>query len=200
ISTWLQALRLMSDPALVDQSRTVAVQADRTATDPGAHQGVGLLWSALGTAELAAMDPARARQSLAAARRHLRDGLCGFDHPARAWQALAEALYGDLLAADELTGTEPACEPVAARLSQLATAHVHAARDEAAAARAALDDCDPADHAEPGGRRRSYDAAADRLIFALASAARARLALCDGDVGAARGFLTRLRYRWMNAD
>ena len=42
------------------------------------------------------MDVVSARQSLAAARRHLREGRPEFDDRARGWQALAEAVYGDL--------------------------------------------------------------------------------------------------------
>src|SRR5258708_33197276 len=49
------------------------------------------------------MGAANARQSLAAARRHLRDARPEFADRARAWHALAEAIYGDLLTASELT-------------------------------------------------------------------------------------------------
>ena len=207
IKTWLQALRLMNagtagtDPTpadLVEQSRGIAVKAERTASDAAAHQGVGLLWSALGAAELVAMDPASARHSLAAARRHLRDGRPEFADRARGWQALAEALYGDLITAAELAAPDGP-EPLSARLSRLAAAYVHLARDELAAARAALDQCDPD---ERGGARAEQrpDPVAGRVISWLASAARARLALADGDPGAARSVLLRLRYRRMNAD
>ncbi len=228
IRPWLQALRLMSAApgqhdeadALVEQSRGVAAAAERSASDAAAHQGTGLLWCALGAAELASMDATSARQSLAAARRHLREGLPEFDDRARAWQALAEAVYGDLVTASSLAGvvasdlagrggtvsdgtvsdrtvsdrtgsdgTEPAT-----RLCQLAMAHVHLARDEIAAARAALDQCDPDERAPAPG----HDLAAGSVIVSLASAARARLALADGDTGAARNVLTRLRYRCLN--
>jgi hypothetical protein len=142
IRTWLQALKLMSaapvqdgdSDALVEQSRGIAVQAERTASDGAARQGVGLLWCALGAAEFAAQDALSARQSLAAARRHLRDGRPEFDDRARGWQALAEAVYGDLVAASELAAQDAATDPLATRLCQLAMAHVHLARDEAAAA------------------------------------------------------------------
>jgi len=40
--------------------------------------------------------------------------------------------------------------------------------------------------------------AAGSVILSLASAARARLALADGDTSAARNVLTRLRYRCLN--
>ena len=73
--------------------------------------------------------------------------------------------------------------------------HVHLARDELAAARAALDQCDPDERA---GLYDGHDPAAGSVIVSLAATARARLALADGDLGAARNVLTRLRYRCLN--
>ncbi|HKR68830.1 MAG TPA: LuxR C-terminal-related transcriptional regulator [Streptosporangiaceae bacterium] len=205
IRTWLQALRLMSaapvpdgeSDALVQQSRGIATQAERAANDGAARLGVGLLWCALGAAELAAQDAVSARQSLAAARRHLRDGRPEFDDRARGWQALAEAVYGDLVAASQLATQDAATDPLAARLCQLAMAHVHLARDEPAAARAALDQCDPDER--QAGLGDGHDPAAGSVILSLAAVARARLALADGDTGAARNVLTRLRYRCLNS-
>jgi LuxR family maltose regulon positive regulatory protein len=208
IKIWLQALRLMSagsggtdeTPAdLVEQSRDIAVKAERAASDAAAHQGVGLLWSALGAAELVAMDAASARHSLAAARRHLRNSRPEFADRARGWQALAEALYGDLDTASELAALD-ATEPLAARLSRLAAAYVHLARDEPAAARAALDRCDADERAAHADGEQPPDPVAARVISWLASAARARLALADSDPGAARSVLLRLRYRRLNAE
>ncbi len=203
IRTWLQALRLMSTSpgqgsdadTLVEQSRGIAVQAERTACDAAAHQSVGLLWCALGAAELAAMDVVSARQSLAAARRHLREGRPEFDDRARGWQALAEAVYGDLAAASDLAEHRDGEAGPTSLLCQLAMAHVHLARDELAAARAALDQCDPDERA---GLYDGHDPAAGSVIVSLAATARARLALADGDLGAARNVLTRLRYRCLN--
>ncbi|HEX5187979.1 MAG TPA: hypothetical protein VFW16_00455, partial [Streptosporangiaceae bacterium] len=206
IRTWLQALRLMSSAsgqreaagALVEQSRDIAVAAERNACDPAAHQGTGLLWCALGAAELASLDATSARQSLATARRHLREGLPEFDVRARGWQALAEAVYGDLVSASELAVQDGAAGSdragPAARLCQLAMAHVHLARDEIAAARAALDQCDPDERAAAPG----HDPAAGSVLLSLAAAARARVALADGDTGAAHNVLSRLRYRCLN--
>ena len=154
--------------SLVEQSRGIAVQAERTASDGAARQGVGLLWCALGAAEFAAQDALSARQSLAAARRHLRDGRPEFDDRARGWQALAEAVYGDLFAASELAAQDAATDPLATRLCQLAMAHVHLARDEAAAARAALDQCDPDERA--AGLGDGHYPAAGSVILSLASA------------------------------
>jgi LuxR family transcriptional regulator, maltose regulon positive regulatory protein len=205
IRTWLQALKLMSaapvadgeSDALVQQSRGIATQAERAANDGAARLGVGLLWCALGAAELAMQDAVSARQSLAAARRHLRDSRPEFDDRARGWQALAEASYGDLLAASELATQDTATDPLANRLCQLAMAHVHLARDESAAARAALDQCDPDERA--AGLGDGHDPAAGSVILSLAAVARARLALADGDTSAARNVLTRLRYRCLNS-
>ena len=60
IRTWLQALRLMSASqgtgaadGLVEQSRAMAVQAERSVPGAAENQGLGLLWCALGVAELA---------------------------------------------------------------------------------------------------------------------------------------------------
>lgn len=199
IRTWLQALRLMSmaDPALVEQSRGIAVQAEHAASDAAAHQGVGLLWTALGVAELVAMDAANARHSLAAARRHLHDARPEFAGRARGWQALAESIYGNLLAASELAappsgGPADGEDQLAARLTSLAVAHVHLARDQLAAARAALDRGDPQEPAE------CPDPVAGAVMSLLAAAARAQLTAADGDLAAARGVLTRLRYRCMH--
>jgi LuxR family maltose regulon positive regulatory protein len=239
IRTWLQALRLMSagqgsgaTDDLVDQSRAIAVQAELGATGPAEHQGLGLLWCALGVAEFAGMDAAGARESFASARRHLRDGQPGFFDLARMWQALAEAVSGDLLTAGELLAAAKISETNRAdgtnetdetdetdradgnsltrELASLTAAYIHLARDEPAAARVALDRSEPSG---PGtessltrfdaGRRDAATPATDpqaaRVIFSLASAARAQLALADGDLGTARGALTRLRYQCLNS-
>ena len=115
IRTWLRALRLMSasqEPeaadGLLEQSRAIAMQAERSVTGAVGSQGLGLLWCALGVAEFAGMDAARARESFGRSRRYLRDGQPGFDDLARGWQALAEAVSGDLLTASELIAAEPA--------------------------------------------------------------------------------------------
>ena len=117
IRTWLQALRLMSagqGPVaaddLVEQSRAIAVQAERTAAGAAEQPGLGLLWCAVGVAEFAGMDAASARESFASARRHLRDGQPGFDDLASSWLALAEAVSGNLLTASELLACAPCIE------------------------------------------------------------------------------------------
>jgi LuxR family transcriptional regulator, maltose regulon positive regulatory protein len=212
IRTWLQALRLMSasqEPdagdGLLEQSRAIAVQAERSGPGTAGNQGLGLLWCALGVAEFAGMDAARARESFGRSRRYLRDGQPGFDDLARGWQALAEAVCGDLLTASDLLAAGPAGTDgggsLAVRLASLATGYVHLARDEPAAARAALDRSEPdGPGTEPGAATQpAADPLTARVIFSLASAARTRLALAEGDLGAARAALTRLRYHCLNS-
>jgi LuxR family maltose regulon positive regulatory protein len=233
VATWLQALRLMTGDwgqgaeGVVARSHAIATEAEHTAQDAAEQQGVGLLWCALGVAELATPDVAAARSSFARARRYLREARPEFSGRARAWLALAEAVYGDLAAASDLLAArdlaaagdpagvgEFADDPTAAgdqdgrlvvdaltcRLAGLAAAYVHLTRDEPAAARAALDRCEPEQAGPPGG---DQDAAPDpmtaQVLFALVSAARVRLALAEDDLGAARAFVNRIRYQSLNA-
>src|SRR5215467_7630816 len=227
ITTWLHALRLMTagDEAnaagMIERSMAVAAEAERTVSGAAEHQGLGLLWCALGVAQFAGMDVAAARGCFARARKFLRDGRPELVGRAQAWQALAEAVYGDLLAAGRLIAapaeagpraeasgrparpgaSEVDGDPVTARLTWLTAAHVHLIRDEPAAAHAALDHCESSGQFAAAGTTRlagatpPADPQAARVIGALASAVRARLALADGDLGAARGFVNRLRYQ-----
>ena len=225
ITIWLQALRLMTaaaEPAaagaVIERGMAIAAEAERTASGAAEHQGLGLLWCALGVAQFADLDVTAARGTFARARRYLRDGWPELTARARAWQALAEAAYGDLIAAGDLIagaadGAEPPAgasapdgsadeDPTTARLALLTAAHVHLARDELAAARAALDRCEPAAAASAGrpgagrpGAAQPADPLAARVIGTLTTAARGRLALADGDLTAARGFVNRLRYQ-----
>ena len=227
ITTWLHALRLMTagDEAnaagMIERSMAVAAEAEQNVSGAAEHQGLGLLWCALGVAQFAGMDVAAARGCFARARKFLRDGRPELVGRAQAWQALAEAVYGDLLAAGRLiaapaeagpraeasarparpSASEVDGDPVTARLTWLTAAHVHLIRDEPAAAHAALDHCESSGQFAAAGTTRlagatpPADPQAARVIGALASAVRARLALADGDLGAARGFVNRLRYQ-----
>ena len=213
IEPWLTALRLMhGEPghsaALAGPGRVLAGQAERTASGPGGHQGLGLLWCALGVSELGLADPATARESFAAARRHLADGETAFADRATCWQALADAMNGDLRIAaallDEVRSGQAAGEagdPLARLLARLADAYVRLGRDEPAAARAALDDSGAEIHpgGPPGGRLPVGDPLTGQVTAALASCARARAGLAEGDLTAARAPLTRLRYQRLNA-
>jgi len=210
ITTWLQALRLMTaadEPAaagsLVERSLAIAAEAERTASGTADHQGLGLLWCALGVARLADLEIETALGSFARARKYLRDGRPELVGRAQAWQALAEAVYGDLPAAGDLA-PDGDDDPVMATLTALTAAYVHLAKDEPAAARGALDRCESAGRLAAAGAGRPAaakpgDPLAARVIGALASAARTRLALADGDVSAARGFVNRLRYQLLSS-
>jgi LuxR family transcriptional regulator, maltose regulon positive regulatory protein len=217
VTPWLQALRLMNataqdgaDSGLVEQSLDIAAQAGATACTAAEHQGLGLLWCALGTTAMASSQVADARERFAWATRNFRaGGHREFEDRARAWQALAEALYGDLLTADDLTadlagGGAAKSDPLCARLAEVTAAHVHWARDESAAAHQALHKSDPDEADAPAGNqpRRPgvppIEPAAGRLVDTLATMVRARLALGEGDQGSARNLLTRLRYQRLN--
>jgi len=194
---WLQALKLthagrqnLADAEQIDESTALADHASATAGSPAEHQATGLLCTALGTARLARGDIAEARGAFGAACSHLAVGRSEFSARARAWQAVAEALHGDLSAASSLitdvrdrVGRTP--DPVSARLADLAAAQVSWARDDAQAVRDLLGD----DGAWPP----PPDPAA-RLIDGLAASVRARLALGDGDLAAARERAARLRH------
>jgi LuxR family maltose regulon positive regulatory protein len=200
IAPWLQALRLASaaglaqvDASLVDESLALARRTAATASGTAEHQALGLLWCALGAARLATDDVADARQALSEAGRLLAGGRPAFAVRAHAWLAIAHAMHGDLAAAGGLAAglrDDPATaqDPVSARLADLATAQLSWARDDAAAARVLLDRCGDGAAEPPCGPD------TDLVISRLASAVRARLALGDGDLTAARELAARLRY------
>ncbi len=100
-----------------------------------------------------------------------------------AWRAVAEAMYGDLLAADELLA-DPVLDAVADTdplpgvVAELASACLQLARDETATARRLLDQC-----AETAGSHRPRRAG---HLVAWRSSTRTKLALCENDHGAAR--------------
>ncbi len=206
VSTWLQALRLMhatvrgkAGADLIEQGTVMATRAASTVCGDAERQALGLLWSAIGMAALSCMRLADARDAMTQAYRHLGSGgHCEFAARAVGWRAVAEAMYGDLLTADELVtevakraddADDGAADPLPARLADLARAYVHLAKDETASARRMLD------LSEADGTARDCE---NLVASALATVARARLALCDGDQGAARRLVTRLRYQGMN--
>jgi len=204
VSTWLLALRLMHatacgivDAELIEEGTATAIRAAPTIGDNAEHQAVGLLWSAVGVAALSRLSVADARAALAHACGHLRDsaskhsGRSEFLASAMAWRAVCEAMYGDLLAANELItelGGHPdgTADPAWQQLAYLASAYLHLAKDETASARQLLDHCEVQD--------RSCDG---QVTCSLATVARARIALCEGDQATARRLATRLRYQGM---
>lgn len=199
LSTWLLALRLMqavtcgkADAELIEEGTAMAGQAASVASDSAEHQAVGLLWNAIGVAALSRLRVADAREAMTHACKHLRGGgRAEFLVGAIAWRAVSEAMYGDLLTANELISelSEQAADATWRQQACLASAYLHLAKDETASARRLLDRCEPDDR--NGG--------CDGLVISsLANLARARIALCEGDQLTARQLATRLRYQGMN--
>jgi len=206
----LEALRLMNaiaaagsapgTPSLEELSvagREIANPAGSDASSAAEHQAAGLLWYALGLGALARLDVADSRVALRQAGAHLRD--CGrpeFARLAAGWLALADAVHGEpsetgAAQAEPTSATaEPGADdgpadPLAMILGDLAAAFARLAADDAAAARRLLDGCD---------RATGLAAAHHRVISSLTALARARIAICDGELATARALLTRLRY------
>jgi len=195
---WLAALRVMqaasraaADPGLLAQGWTLAEQAQATAGTQAEHRVLGLLWFALGTARLRRWEIHEASCALNHAGRQLTAGglgeLCA---RARGWQALAEAWYGDLTAAEKALGESRECDPGrdpgASCLAALASAQVSLARDDLAGARKLLDDA--GEHV--AGRDQLPGEPHLSVVTALI---RARTVLADGDSTGARGLVLRLR-------
>jgi LuxR family transcriptional regulator, maltose regulon positive regulatory protein len=199
IEPWLAALRVMqaasrsaADPGLLAKGWALAEQAQATAGTQAEHRTLGLLWFALGTARLRRWEIHEARYALSHACRQLTaGGLAELCARARGWQALAEAWYGDLTAAEKALGEPGASwgagrDPAAACLAALASAQVSLARDDLAGARKMLDDADDytaSQHQVPG----------EPPLGVVGGLIRARTALADGDATGARGLVLRLR-------
>ncbi len=218
IDAWMQALTLMAadgrataDAELVESSAAVARRCEPAAS-PAEHQALGLLWCAIGVATLSGTDMPAARRAFALARAHADDGVnAEFKERARGWQALAEALHGDLCASDELIASvrakdDPCTDRLALLLADLAATFASLARDDTGAARRLLDGqvdvraAMAAGAAGADGPVRVAGAAGAAaigleatLITALATLALARLALCDADPALARSLATRLQ-------
>lgn len=198
IEPWLAALRVMqaasraaADPGLLAQGWTLAEQVQATAGTQPEHRACGLLWFALGAARLRRWEIHEASRALNHAGRQLTAGglgeLCA---RARGWQALAEAWYGDLTAAEkalsESRECDPGRDPGASCLAALASAQVSLARDDLAGARKLLDDA--GEHV--AGR---YQLPGEPQLSVLTALIRARTVLADGDSTGARGLVLRLR-------
>ena len=216
----LAALRVMlaggrtdPDPALLATTRSLAEQAQATASTQPEHRAVGLLWFALGVARLRRWEIQPARHALRLADRQLAAGnLTGLQARARAWRALAEAWYGDLTAArrsaaDVLTGhgTLESALPgadrpelgrpeagrlelgQAAELAGLAQALLSLRRDDLSSAQRLLEGIDPELTGQFPG---------EPSVSAVAALIRARVLLADGDATGATALLSRLRETW----
>jgi LuxR family maltose regulon positive regulatory protein len=215
VGAWLQALRLLHAIAagppqaqaeagteLIEQSLALAGQATMTPGSTADQQALGLLWYAVGLAQLARRDITGAREALGRASSQLTGGHPGFRGRAIGWQAVAHARAGELTSASDLISdlrdeADWSADPVLRRLTDLAAADVSWARDDLGGARRLLSlvqdvEADPV----PGRQDCTVaDRTADQLIGWLADAARARLELSDNDLGAARSVITRLRYQ-----
>ena len=194
VELWLAALRVMhtaDEPALA-RGRMLAERAQATAGTLPAHRALGTLWLALGTARLRRWEIADARRELRHAVRQLEAaGLARLLARAHGWQALAEALYGDLRAAAEIIGRverSPA-DPDAAGLIALAAAQLALDRDDLASAGPPLDE---AGLAAVGQRQAEPD------VEAVGALIRARAALAGGDVTAARSLARLVRERGLD--
>ena len=198
IEPWLAALRVMqaasraaADPGLLAQGWTLAEHSQATAGTQPEHRACGLLWFALGAARLRRWEIHEASRALNHAGRQLTAGglgeLCA---RARGWQALAEAWYGDLTAAEKALSESRECDsgrdPGASCLAALASAQVSLARDDLAGARKLLDDA--GEHV--AGR---YQLPGEPNLSVLTALIRARTVLADGDSTGARGLVLRLR-------
>jgi len=198
IEPWLAALRVMqaasratADPGLLTQGWTLAEQARATVGTQPEHRALGLLWFALGTARLRRWEIHEARYALGHAVRQLTaGGLAELCARARGWQALAEAWYGDLTAAEKVAEPEnrsrPGRDPADSCLASLASAQVSLARDDLAGVRKVLDDTD-----EYGAGR--HQLPGEPPLRVVAALIRARTALADGDATGARALVLRLR-------
>jgi LuxR family transcriptional regulator, maltose regulon positive regulatory protein len=151
IDAWMQVLTLMvadghatADAELIESSAAIAGGCE-PASSPAEHQALGLLWCAIGVARLSGTDVPAARLAFSLARRHADDGINReFKERARGWQALAEALHGDLCASDKLialvrSGDNRRTDRLALLLADLAATFSSLAKDEAGAARRLLE-------------------------------------------------------------
>jgi len=205
LEPWLAALRVMqaassssADPGLLARGWALAEQGQAIAGTRPENRALGLLWFALGAARLRRWEIGAARYALNHACRQLTAGgfteLCA---RARGWQALAEAWYGDLAAAEKALGEQrasapggdpriPGGEPGTSCLAVLGSAQMSLARDDLAAVRKLLDDC-----GEQEARMAQLPGEPD--LAAVCGLLRARTALADGDATGARAMMLRLR-------
>jgi len=198
IEPWLSALRVMqasgraaADPGLLAKGWALAEQAQAAVGTRSEHRALGLLWFALGTARLRRWEINEARYALNHSCRQLTAGdlgeLCA---RARGWQALAQAWYGDLSAAEKALAEPregaPGRDQGSACLAALAAAQVSLSRDDLAGAGKALEDVDEYQagrHQLPG----------EPQLGVVADLIRASTALADGDAAGARALVLRLR-------
>ncbi len=192
VELWLAALRVMraadEDPGALGDGWALAEKAQTQAGALSAHRALGMLWLALGSALLCRWRITDARRALGHASHQL--AAAGLAWPldrARGWQALAEALYGDLAAAEEILarlGAAEAPDPAARHLATLTAALLAVERDELRSAGELLDSLDgTAFDSLPG----------EPDMVALGMLARARVMLAAGDSAGARSVVMLVR-------
>jgi LuxR family maltose regulon positive regulatory protein len=203
------ASRADADPGLLAGGRALAGRCQAAVSTRAEHGAVGLLWFALGTASLRRWEIQDAGRALRRADRELgAGGLAEWQARARGWRALAEALGGELAAAERSAAGDEAS--LAARLAR---AQISLSRDDLAAARRRLDDLaldgpvldgpvlDGPVLDGPVLDGPVLDQAGERggpfpgepSVSVLAALIRARVMLADGDAAGARQVLSRLR-------
>jgi LuxR family maltose regulon positive regulatory protein len=177
VELWLATIRVMRPDA---PAETVAeCQAQALASQAGSlpeQRALGVLWLALGMALLRGWQVGAARSAFGHARQQLEAaGLTALVPRAQSWQALAEALCGDLDTAGKLAGG-------AAAVASLASAQIALERDDLVTAAELLSDVEGEDPL-PG----EPDAGLLRLLIET------RVALAAGDVTHARRLVTMAR-------
>ncbi len=205
---WLTALDVMQAPCQpgagagwLAAEQDIAAGAEASATSVPAYRAAGLLWLAIGCARLRRHEIGAARRALGRAAAQLAVGsLSRLRARALAWQALAAASCGDLAAAaatiaeasqatgadaTEIDGDAGAVpgDGSAAGVLALARAELALGRDDLGAARRHLDQADRHD----GGQLAGEPPAA-----VIGGLIRARCALAEAGLPAARALLTRL--------
>jgi LuxR family transcriptional regulator, maltose regulon positive regulatory protein len=188
---WLAALRVMSQPSQpvpeddwFSRYWSVASKAHEGARKAGQHNGLGLLWLALGSAALRDLNLRPAREALLHASSQLSaGGSLALRERARSWDCVAAAWQGDLAAASRIAagvtdgphGHDDELAPILA----LAAAACHLARDELGAAASLLDQADlAAGSAQPAG---------EPALVVLTGLLRTRLTIAEGNLAGARG-------------
>jgi LuxR family transcriptional regulator, maltose regulon positive regulatory protein len=192
------------DDEVLTRCLTLAEKVAATARTQPEHRALGLLWLGLGKALLTRREIMAARQSLTSADHHL----AAAQRPrlqllAHGWQAVADVFYGDLSAAGVILGElrdSAAPYPGARCFTAIAAAHLALEQDDLTLAARLLDQVDPAIVTWLPG---------DLDGGALWMLTRARTALAEGDVTAARDQAALVRrkclvdtplLRWLDAD
>jgi LuxR family maltose regulon positive regulatory protein len=210
IELWLATLRLLRQPDAdsIAACLPLAEKARASAGRQREHQAAGLLWMALGTVLLRRWEITAAGGALTAAHHQLTAaGTEALAARVRGWLALAAALGGDLGTAADLSAqlTDPgapamtdgpleqpeppaaALDPAARCLAAMAAAQVAIDRDDLIGAARLLDEAEPALSAPLPG---------EPDMAVLLAAARARVALAEGDVERARDLARLVRDKY----